>query len=491
MKFPDAEVFDFSGDRLHEECGVFGVFNHPDAAALTALGLHALQHRGQEAAGLVTFDGDRFHAERRLGLVGDHFNTKPVIDRLPGSAAIGHVRYATVGETALRNVQPLFADLDTGGLALAHNGNLTNAVTIRRELVSSGAIFQSTSDTEVIVHLIARSAERRRGFMGRLFDALGKIEGAYALGLLTMKKLIGIRDPLGIRPLVLGKLGDATILASETCALDIIGARFIREVENGEIVVISEDGIESYKPFPLCAPRPCIFEYIYFARPDSIMGGRCVYDVRKALGHELALEAPASADVVIPVPDSGVPAAIGYATQSGLPFELGIIRNHYVGRTFIEPEQRIRKLGVKLKHNPTPSLSVRGKSIVLIDDSIVRGTTSTKIIGMMRENGASEVHMRIACPPIKFPDYYGIDTPDADDLLASNRDLDSMRRILGCDSLAFLSVDGTYRALGIPVRDAENPQFTDHCFTGCYPTRLQDWDGPEPGQQHRLSLMAV
>jgi amidophosphoribosyltransferase len=478
-------------DRLHEECGVFGVFNHPDAAAIAAIGLHALQHRGQEAAGIVTFDGSQFHGERRQGLVGDHFNTKPVIERLPGQAAIGHVRYATVGETALRNVQPLFADLDTGGLALGHNGNLTNALTIRRQLVASGAIFQSTSDTEVIVHLIARSRERKRGFMSRLIDALKQIEGAYALTLLTKKKLIGIRDPLGIRPLVLGKLGDATILASETCALDIIGAHFIREVENGEIVVISEEGIESHKPFPPCPPRPCIFEYIYFARPDSIMGGRCVYDVRKALGRELAIEAPADVDVVIPVPDSGVPAAIGYANETGLPFELGIIRNHYVGRTFIEPEQQIRKLGVKLKHNPTPSVSVEGKRIVLIDDSIVRGTTSTKIITMMRERGAREVHMRIACPPIKYPDFYGIDTPDVKTLLAANHDLEGMRRFLECDSLAFLSVDGTYRALGIPKRDAVNPQFTDHCFTGCYPTPLQDWDGPEPGQRHRLSLMAV
>ncbi len=491
MSAGEAGLLDPGGDRLHEECGVFGVFNHPDAAALTALGLHALQHRGQEAAGIVSFDGKQFHSERRLGLVGDHFSKQSAIDRLPGTAAVGHVRYATVGETALRNVQPLFADLDTGGLALGHNGNLTNALALRRELVSSGAIFQSTSDTEVIVHLIARSPERKRGFIVRLIDALMRIEGAYALGLLTVKKLIGIRDPMGIRPLVIGKLGDATILASETCALDIIGARFEREVENGEIVAISEEGIESLKPFPPSSPRPCIFEYIYFARPDSIMGGRCVYDVRKALGRELAIESPADADVVIPVPDSGVPAAIGYATQSGLPFELGIIRNHYVGRTFIEPEQRIRQLGVKLKHNPTPSALITGKRIVLIDDSIVRGTTSTKIVSMMREHGAREVHMRIACPPIKHPDYYGIDTPDTDALLAANHDLEGMRRILGCDSLAFLSVEGTYRALGEQERNPVFPQFTDHCFTGDYPTRLQDWDGPEPGQQHRLSLMAV
>ncbi len=478
-------------DKLHEECGVFGVFNHPDAAALTALGLHALQHRGQEAAGIVSFDGTQFHAERRLGLVGDHFSSQPVIDHLRGSTAIGHVRYATIGETALRNVQPLFADLDSGGLALAHNGNLTNALKLRGELVSSGAIFQSTSDTEVIVHLIARSCDRSRGFIGRLIDALRKIDGAYALVCATNKKLVGIRDPLGIRPLVIGQLGDAFILASETCALDIIGARFVREVENGEIVVISKDGIESHKPFPPRPARPCIFEYIYFARPDSIMDGRCVYDVRKALGHELAAEAPADADVVIPVPDFGVPAALGYAQTSGLPFELGIIRNHYVGRTFIEPEQRIRKLGVKLKHNPTPSALVEGKRIVLIDDSVVRGTTSTKIVSMMRERGAREVHMRIACPPIKYPDFYGIDTPDIGSLLAAKYDLEGMRRFLNCDSLAFLSVDGTYRALGLPHRDPAQPQFTDHCFTGDYPTSLEDLEGPEAGQQRRLSLMAA
>ena len=451
MPASETEPFGFGDDRLHEECGVFGVFNHPEAAALTALGLHALQHRGQEAAGIVTFDGAQFHSERRLGLVGDHFNQKSIIDRLPGPMAIGHVRYATVGETALRNVQPLFADLDVGGLALAHNGNLTNALRIRRELVASGAIFQSTSDTEVIVHLIARSRDRRDGLVGRVLDALQQIDGAYALGALTRKRLIGIRDPLGIRPLIIGKLGNATILASETCALDIIGARFVREVENGEVVVISEDGIESHRAFPRCKPRPCIFEYIYFARPNSIMGGHCVYDVRKALGRELAQEAPADADVIIPVPDSGVPAAIGYAHESRLPFELGIIRNHYVGRTFIEPEQRIRKLGVKLKHNPTPSVSVEGKRIVLIDDSIVRGTTSTKIVAMMRERGAKEVHMRIACPPIKYADYYGIDTPDVRSLLAANHDVEGMRQHLGCDSLAFLSVDGTYRALGYPA----------------------------------------
>ncbi len=482
---------ELEADKPHEDCGVFGVFNHSDAAALTALGLHSLQHRGQEAAGVVSFDGLQFHAERRLGLVGDHFSAQPVIDHLRGASAIGHVRYSTIGETALRNVQPLFADLDVGGLALAHNGNLTNALDIRSNLVTSGAIFQSTSDTEVIVHLIARSKERGNGFMSRFIDALRRIEGAYALVCMTNKKLIGVRDPLGIRPLVIGKLGDATILASETCALDIIGARFVREVENGEIVVISKDGIESHKPFPARPARPCLFEYIYFARPDSIMGGQCVYDVRKALGRELAIESPADADVVIPVPDSGVPAAIGYAQQTGLPFELGIIRNHYVGRTFIEPEQRIRKLGVKLKHNPTPSTSVVGKRIVLIDDSVVRGTTSTKIVTMMRERGAKEVHMRIACPPIKYPDYYGIDLPDATMLLAANYDLEGMRELLQCDSLAFLTVDGTYRALGYPKRDPAQPRFTDHCFTGDYPTSLTDQGCSEVVKQRHLSLMTA
>ena len=440
---------------------------------------------------MYSFDGEQFHAERRLGLVGDHFSSKPlsITSRAPRQSAMCATRRSAKPRSG--TCSPLFADIDPGGLALAHNGNLTNALTLRRELVSSGAIFQSTSDTEVIVHLIARSRDRSRGFTGALSTRFVESRAPTPSGCATIKKLIGIRDPLGIRPLVLGSSATLSFSSSETCALDIIGARFVREVENGEIVVISEDGIESHKPFPPCPARPCIFEYIYFARPDSIMDGRCVYDVRKALGRELALESPADADVVIPVPRLGVPAAIGYANQSGLPFELGIIRNHYVGRTFIEPEQRIRKLGVKLKHNPTPSLSVAGKRIVLIDDSIVRGTTSTKIVSMMREHGAREVHMRIACPPIKHPDYYGIDTPDTSALLAANHDLESMRKILECDSLAFLSVDGTYRALGQPQRNAAYPQFTDHCFTGDYPTHLQDWDGPDPGQQHRLSLMAV
>ena len=472
-------------DKLREECGVFGGCVHPDASALTVLGLHALQHRGQEAAGIVTFDGEQFHSERRLGLVGENFTKKQVMEHLQGQNAIGHVRYSTQGETVLRNVQPLFAHLETGGFALAHNGNLTNAVTLRDRLVSAGAIYQSTSDTEVILHLLARS--NKKGVVERFVEALLQIEGAYALVALTNKKLIGARDPLGIRPLMLGKLDGCYVLASETCALDIIGAEFIREVENGEVVVITKDGIESHRPFPKYPARPCIFEYIYFSRPDSVLGGQCVYDVRKNLGRQLAREAPVDADYVMAVPDSGVPSAIGYAQESGIPYELGIIRNHYVGRTFIEPEQGIRALGVKLKHNPTPSV-VTGKRVVLIDDSIVRGTTSIKIVRMMYEKGAREVHMRVACPPIRWPDFYGIDTPDQDKLLAANYDLEGMRAFMGCDSLAFLSVDGIYKVMGHDRRDPLQPQFTDHCFTGDYPTRLRDREAPTPARQ--LSLLA-
>src|SRR5262245_42916732 len=463
------------GDGLREECGVFGIFGHSSAGALTALGLHALQHRGQEAAGIVTFDDKHFHSERRLGLVGDNFNKADVIGRLKGPMALGHNRYSTPGDTILRNVQPLFADLDTGGFAVAHNGNLTNALTLRRELVSSGAIFQSTSDTEVVLHLVSRS--RRRRIVERFVDALVLIEGAYALVCVTNDMLIGARDPIGIRPLVLGKLGSAYVLTSETCALDIVGAEFVREIENGEIVVITKDGIESHRPFPRRPARPCIFEYIYFARPDSIVGGRNVYDIRKQMGVQLAREAPANADVVIPIPDSGVPAAIGYAQESSTPFELGIIRNHYVGRTFIEPEQRIRQLGVKLKHSANAS-AVRGNRIVLIDDSVVRGTTSKKLVQMMFEAGAREVHFRVACPPIAHPDFYGIDTPRTTELLAANMSVEEMARFVGATSLSFLSVDGVYRALGYGKRDARNPQFTDHCFTGDYPTSLTDQHGP-------------
>ena len=487
----EAPHLDFEEDRLHEECGVFGIFGHPDAAAITALGLHALQHRGQEAAGIVAFDGKRFHPERRLGLVGDHFSSQRTIERLPGSAAVGHVRYSTAGGTILRNVQPLFAELDSGGLALAHNGNLTNGLSLRRELIRQGAIYQSTSDTEVVLHLVARS--RRGRILDRFIEAIRQLEGAYALVALTNKKLIGVRDPLGIRPLVLGELDGHYIFASETCALDMIGARFVRDVENGEVVVISEKsaenptGIESHKPFPPMPSRPCIFEYIYFSRPDSIVHGRQVYDVRKRMGAQLAQESPLEADVVVPIPDSGVPAAIGFSQASGIPFELGIVRNHYVGRTFIQPRQSVRELGVRLKHSANRSV-VQGKRIVLIDDSIVRGTTSVKIVQMMREAGAKEVHFRISSPPITHPDYYGIDTPRREKLLAATHSLEEMREYIGCDSLAFLSVDGIYRAILGEGRNAARPQFTDHCFTGAYPTSLTDLNN-ETGKA-QLSLLA-
>ncbi len=476
---------DMYADTLREECGVFGVYGHPDATELTALGLHALQHRGQEAVGIVSFDGNNFSSERRLGLVGDHFSKASVIERLKGSSAMGHVRYSTTGDTLLRNVQPLYADLDSGGFAVCHNGNLTNALTLRDRLIEDGAICQSTSDTEVILHLVARSQKRK--FIDRFIDALRQIEGAYSLVAMTNKKLIGARDPLGIRPLVLGRLDGSYILASETCALDIIGATFEREIDHGEIVVITDDGIESLKPFPALPARPCIFEYIYFSRPDSIVGGRSVYSTRKSMGAMLARESGIDADVIVPVPDSGVPAAIGYAETVGIPFELGIIRNHYVGRTFIEPSQQIRQLGVKLKHNVNSGV-IRGKRVVLVDDSIVRGTTSVKIVQMIREAGAHEVHMRIACPPITHPDYYGIDTPVKDNLLAATHDIDAMREFIGCDSLDFLSIDGLYQAMGHQGRDATAPQYTDHCFTGDYPTPLTDVQG-----KHRathLSLLA-
>jgi amidophosphoribosyltransferase len=475
---------DLEADRLREECGVFGIFGHPSAAAITALGLHALQHRGQEAAGIVSFDGHRFNSERRLGLVGEHFSKASTIERLPGRRAVGHVRYSTTGETILRNVQPLFSEISSGGFAVAHNGNLTNGLTLRRNLVNDGAIFQSTSDTEVILHLVARS--RRPRLIERFIEALRQIEGAYSLVCLSNKKLIGACDPLGIRPLVLGELDGCYILASETCALDTIGARFIRDIENGEIVVISESGIESLHPFPKRPARPCIFEYIYFARPDSVVRGRSVYEVRKAMGSQLARETAIDADVIVPVPDSGVPAALGFSQESGIPFELGIIRNHYIGRTFIQPTQSIRELGVRLKHSANRA-AIAGKRIVLIDDSIVRGTTSVKIVQMMREAGAREVHFRISSPPITHPDYYGIDTPEREKLLAATHSLDEMRDYIGCDSLAFLSVEGLYRAMGETARDPVRPQFTDHCFTGDYPTNLTDVAGETKSQ---LSLLA-
>jgi amidophosphoribosyltransferase len=477
---------DLDADKLREECGVFGIFGHPDAAAITALGLHALQHRGQEAAGIVSFDGTRFHSERRLGLVGDTFSRHEVINRLPGASAIGHTRYSTTGETILRNVQPLFAELNAGGLAVAHNGNLTNGLTLRRELVRGGAMMQSTTDTEVILHLVAQS--RRNHFIDRYIEALRALEGAYSLVSLTNKKLVGARDPLGIRPLVLGDLDGCPILASETCALDIIGAKYVRDIEHGEVIVFDENGVQSHKPFPPMRPRPCLFEYIYFSRPDSILGGRPVYDVRKSIGAELARESNVAADVVVPVPDSGVPAAIGYSHESGIPFELGIIRNHYVGRTFIQPTQSVRELGVRMKHSANRA-AIAGKRIILIDDSLVRGTTSKKIVKMMRDAGASEVHFRIASPPITHPDYYGIDMPDRESLLAATHDLEEMRKIVGADTLAFLSIDGLYRAMGEPGRDPAQPKFTDHYFTGDYPTPLTDRAETAP-QPRQLSLLA-
>src|SRR5438045_6840275 len=482
----DLTDFDPNADRLREECGVFGIFGHPDAAAITALGLHALQHRGQEAAGIVSYDGKRFHSERRMGLVGDNFSRREVIDRLPGTTAVGHVRYSTTGETILRNVQPLFAELDAGGFAIGHNGNLTNGLSLRRALVREGAMMQSTTDTEVILHLVARA--KRNRFIDRFIEGLRQLEGAYAFVGMTNKKLVGARDPLGIRPLVMGTLDGCPILASETCALDIIGAKYVRDVENGEVLIFDDEGAHSHKPFPPMAPRPCIFEYIYFARPDSVIGGRAVYDVRKAMGAQLAKEAPASADVIIPVPDSGVPAALGYAQASNIPYEMGIIRNHYVGRTFIEPTQQIRQLGVRLKHSANRAV-VAGKRIVLVDDSIVRGTTSLKIVQMMRDAGAKEVHFRIASPPIKHPDYYGIDTPERDKLLAATHTIEEMRRFIGADSLAFLSVEGLYRAMGHERRDPDRPQFTDHCFTGDYPTPLTDRTRRDHAPR-QLSLLA-
>ena len=474
---------DFQEDKLREECGVFGIFGSPDAATLTTLGLHALQHRGQEGAGIVTFDGDSFHGTRRPGLVSDFFTKENVIKKLVGRNAIGHVRYSTTGGSLLKNIQPLYADLSSGGFACAHNGNLTNASLLRNNLVEDGAIFQSTSDTETILQLVARS--KRKRITDKLIDALFQVQGAYALVILTNKKLIGVRDSFGIRPLVLGDLNGAPVLASETCALDIIGAKYVRDIENGEIIIISENKIESIKPFPQVKERPCIFERIYFARPDSIIDGNSVYTYRKNLGSELAKENNVEADVIVPVPDSGVPAALGFSQKSKIPFELGIIRNHYVGRTFIEPSQNIRQFGVKLKHSVNISF-IKGKKVVLIDDSIVRGTTAKKIVKMIYDAGAKEVHLGVSCPPITHPDFYGIDTPSYEELIASKSNIDEMSKEIGTKSLFFLSLDGTYRAMGYEKRDNVLPQFTDHCFTGDYPTQLIDMEQGNISKQYSL-----
>jgi len=473
----------FDADHLHEECGVFGIFGSSEASAHTALGLHALQHRGQEAAGIVSFDGEHFYTHRALGLVGDNFNSAAVIGKLKGHIAIGHNRYSTTGDTLLRNVQPLYGDFSFGGLAMAHNGNLTNAMTLRKQLIDIGCLFQSTSDTEVIIHLIALS--KQSSVEDRLCDALSRVEGAYSLVVMSNNTMIGVRDPNGVRPLVLGKVGEALILASETCALDIVGAQYVRDIEPGEVVIITPSGMRSIKPFAKTEKRFCIFEYVYFSRPDSISEGRNVYETRSRIGAQLAREAHVAADVVVPVPDSGIPGAIGYAKQSRIPFELGIIRNHYVGRTFIEPSDRVRHLGVKLKHNGNRAI-LEGKRVILVDDSIVRGTTSKKIVNMVREAGAKEVHMRIASPPTTHSCFYGVDTPTRDQLLAANHDVASMAKLIGVDSLAFISINGMYQAVANINRNNANPQYCDACFSGDYPIPLTDAGMIATGSQKDL-----
>ena len=462
------KIFD---PKLKEECGIFGISNAKDASALTALGLHALQHRGQEGCGIVTFDGKQYFSEKRFGLVGDNFNKEKILKKLQGNYAIGHNRYSTTGENTLRNIQPFFADTNAGGIGVAHNGNLTNSISLRKKLVDEGAIFYTTSDTETIVQLIAKS--KRAKTIDKIVDAIFQIQGGYALVMLTQTSLVGVRDPFGIRPLVIGKLKNSYVLASETCALDIIGAKFIREVENGEIVLIENNEFKSINPFPPRKVKPCVFEYIYFARPDSMLDGKTVYEHRKNLGSELAKENDIDADIVVPVPDSGNAAALGFAQSLNMKFELGLVRNHYVGRTFIEPSQKIRSLGVKLKLNANQS-TIKGKRIILVDDSLVRGTTSHKIVKMLYDAGAKEVHVRIACPEIKFPDFYGVDTPTKKELLAANKSNSEICEYIGAKSLKFLSVNGMYRAIGFDGRNESYPQLTDHYFTGDYPVKPID-----------------
>lgn len=471
---------------LQDKCGVFGVFGHPDAAALTALGLHALQHRGQEAAGIVSFDGEQFYSKRAAGLVDSNFSSRDVIGRLKGYMAIGHNRYSTSGDIIMRNIQPLYADLAFGGFAVGQNGNLTNAQTIRQELVQNGALFQSTTDTEVFIHLVALS--KKNTVQARLADAISQVKGGFSVVACANDQIIAARDPHGIRPLCLGKLvvdssKTAWVVASETCALDIIGAEYVREIDKGEMVVIDSKGVKSVKAPAEEARRFCIFEYVYFARPDSMVESRSVYASRKAIGEELAKEASVEgADIVVPVPDSGTPSAIGYAQASNLPFELGIIRNHYVGRTFIEPTDKIRHLGVKLKHNANRSF-IEGKSVVLVDDSIVRGTTSRKIVDMVRQAGAKEVHMRISSPPTSYSCYYGIDTPNTEDLLAYQCSTGQIKDYIGADSLSYISLDGLYKALGEKGRGGEKRIYCDACFSGDYPVELTDFKANKTGKK--------
>lgn len=450
-----------SPDKFHDECAVFGIFGHEEAANLTYLGLYALQHRGQEASGIVSGDGEQFYIQKGMGLVADIYN-KTTLEKLPGRMAIGHNRYSTAGGNDLKNVQPFNVNFAFGNLALAHNGNLINSQVLRNELEAYGAIFQSTSDTEVIIHLIAHS--RASTFLARVMDALNQVRGAFSLVLMTDNGLIAVRDPHGLRPLCLGRVRGSWVVASETCAFDLLDAEYIREIEPGELVVLSDQGIDSHRPFPKVDPAMCVFEYVYFARPDSrIYGANAVYSTRKALGRRLAKESWVEADIVIPVPDSGVPAALGYSEGGGIPFETGLIRNHYVGRTFIEPEQSIRHFGVKVKLNAVPEV-LAGKRVVVVDDSLVRGTTSRKIVKMLRNAGAKEVHMRISSPPIVSPCFYGIDTPTKKELIASNHSTEEIRKYITADSLAYLSLDGMLQsAPGVPA------QYCNACFTEQYP----------------------
>ena len=477
----------FDDDKLREECGVFGVTGVSDAANFVALGLHALQHRGQEAGGIISHDpASGFNSAHRFGYVRDNFTKQSLMETLPGPLAIGHVRYSTAGSkgAVIRDIQPFFGEFAMGGCAIAHNGNITNAAALRRELIERGAIFQSGSDSECIIHLMARSIQRN--LPERLKDALRRVEGAFSVIAMTRTKLIGVRDPLGVRPLVIGRIGeDAYCLSSETCGLDIIGAEFLREVEPGEMVVISKGSIESARPFAPQPSRFCIFEQVYFSRPDSIIAGRSVYETRRQIGVELAREAPVEADLVCPVPDSGTPAAIGYAHESGIPYGMGIIRNQYMGRTFIEPTEQIRNMGVRLKLNVNRAL-IAGKRVVLVDDSVVRGTTSRKIKDMILDAGAKEVHFRIASPPTAWPCFYGVDTPDRDKLLAARMSEDEMRDWIGVDSLRFISLDGLYRAAGeVSGRNPACPQFCDACFSGDYP--VAPFDQLERGFQMKTA----